>query len=121
MIDIATLQLWEPESLGLRLTYNFSGRHPGPKVVVLDKEKQVASHQTGHNSGVIHSGLYYKPGSLKARLCVEGERPWFDSATSTGIPHEICGKIIVTTEETSGTHFRGVFSGLLEGGGARLA
>ncbi len=74
-------------------------RHPGIQVVVLEKEKQVASHQTGHNSGVIHSGLYYKPGSLKARLCVEGRAAMVDFCSEHDIPYEICGKIIVATEK----------------------
>ncbi len=72
---------------------------PGTKLVVLDKEREVAVHQTGHNSGVIHSGLYYKPGSLKARLCVEGRDAMVAFCREHGIAHQVCGKIIVATEE----------------------
>jgi len=66
----------------------------------LEKEAEVASHQTGHNSGVLHSGLYYKPGSLKARLCVEGREALVQFCQEQGVPYEICGKIIVATEES---------------------
>jgi (S)-2-hydroxyglutarate dehydrogenase len=69
------------------------------KVLVLDKEQEVAAHQTGHNSGVIHSGLYYKPGSLKARLCVEGAAAMVRFCGEYGIPHEVCGKVVAATEE----------------------
>jgi L-2-hydroxyglutarate oxidase LhgO len=75
-------------------------RFPDLKVVVLDKEPEVAAHQTGRNSGVIHSGLYYKPGSLKARLCVEGAASMVQFCEEHGIPHEICGKVIVATRES---------------------
>jgi L-2-hydroxyglutarate oxidase LhgO len=68
-------------------------------VLVLEKEGKLAAHQTGHNSGVLHSGLYYKPGSLKARLCVEGRASMVQFCLENGIPHAICGKIIVATEE----------------------
>jgi (S)-2-hydroxyglutarate dehydrogenase len=81
---------------GLQLTRRF----PALKVIVLDKENEIASHQTGHNSGVIHSGLYYRPGSLKARLCVEGSAALLRFCREYGIPHEVCGKIIVATDET---------------------
>ena len=85
--------------VGLAVGLELLRKHRDLKLVVLDKEKQVASHQTGHNSGVIHSGLYYKPGSLKARLCVEGRSAMVDFCREHGIAHEICGKIIVATEE----------------------
>lgn len=67
--------------------------------VVFEKERGVARHQTGHNSGVIHSGIYYKPGSFKARLSVEGARLMKSFCSQNGIPHEICGKVIVAVEE----------------------
>ena len=73
--------------------------HPDIKIVVLDKEREVARHQTGHNSGVIHSGLYYTPGSLKARLCTEGRVAMIQFCREHAIPHDICGKIIIATEE----------------------
>ena len=69
----------------------------GRTVVVLEKEASLAAHQTGHNSGVIHSGLYYKPGSEKARLCVEGARLLVEFCERYGIPHAICGKVVVAT------------------------
>ena len=85
--------------VGLAVGLNLIQRIPGIKLLVLDKEKEVAAHQTGHNSGVIHSGLYYKPGSLKARLCVEGAAALVRFCREFGIPHEVCGKLVVATEE----------------------
>lgn len=73
-------------------------RH-GLRVVVLEAEDRLAAHQSGHNSGVIHSGLYYKPGSLKATLCVEGARALFRFCEEEGIAHERCGKLVVATRE----------------------
>src|SRR5713101_5935038 len=66
-------------------------------LVVLEAEDHLAAHQSGHNSGVIHSGLYYKPGTLKARLCVEGREAMYDFCRENGIPHERCGKVVVAT------------------------
>jgi L-2-hydroxyglutarate oxidase len=68
-------------------------------VVVLESEPKLAMHQTGHNSGVIHSGLYYKPGSLKARLCTSGREALYRFCSEHGVRHERCGKIVVATEE----------------------
>lgn len=85
--------------VGLATGLNLVRRFPGLKVVVLEKEDRIAAHQTGHNSGVIHSGLYYKPGSLKARLCVEGRAAMIRFCEEHDIPHQICGKIIVATED----------------------
>ncbi|HVC90963.1 MAG TPA: L-2-hydroxyglutarate oxidase [Acidobacteriaceae bacterium] len=85
--------------VGLAVGVELLRKNPAINVVVLDKELEVASHQTGHNSGVMHSGLYYKPGSLKARLCVEGRTAMVQFCRENGIPYEICGKIIVATEE----------------------
>jgi len=70
---------------------------PHLRILILEKENGVARHQTGHNSGVIHSGVYYKPGSLKARLCVEGAREMVEFCARHGIAHETCGKLIVAT------------------------
>lgn len=72
-------------------------QHHGWRVVLLEAETQLAAHQTGHNSGVVHSGLYYGPGSLKARLCVEGRRALDRFCTERGIAYERCGKIVVAT------------------------
>jgi (S)-2-hydroxyglutarate dehydrogenase len=86
--------------VGLSVGMQLVRKNPGLKVIVLEKEREVAAHQTGHNSGVMHSGLYYKPGSLKARLCVEGRAAMIQFCEEHAIPHEICGKIIVATEES---------------------
>ena len=73
---------------------------PRARVLALEKEDGLARHQTGHNSGVIHSGVYYKAGSLKARLCVAGAREMVEFCAQHGIPHEVCGKLIVATNES---------------------
>jgi L-2-hydroxyglutarate oxidase LhgO len=86
--------------VGLATALKLLERAPGLSVVVLEKEKEVAAHQTGHNSGVIHSGLYYKPGSEKAKTCVEGRRLLVAFCQRHGVPHEICGKLVVATKES---------------------
>jgi L-2-hydroxyglutarate oxidase LhgO len=73
------------------------------RILILEKETGVARHQTGHNSGVIHSGVYYKPGSLKARLCVEGAREMVEFCARHGVAHEVCGKLIVATTAEEAT------------------
>src|ERR1044071_9470153 len=70
-----------------------------PSLAVLEAERQLASHQTGHNSGVIHSGLYYKPGSLKARLCGAGRDAMYRFCQEHGVRHERCGKIVVALDQ----------------------
>jgi len=74
-------------------------RFPGMQVTVLEKEAEVASHQTGRNSGVLHSGIYYKPGSLKAENCRTGKRAMEEFCQAEGIPFRLCGKVIVAVEE----------------------
>ena len=76
-----------------------SRRYPRYKIGVLEKEKELAAHQTGHNSGVIHSGIYYNPGSLKARNCVAGAKALIEFCQENGINYELCGKVIVATSE----------------------
>ena len=85
--------------LGLATARELVTRDPSRRVLVLEKEAAVARHQTGHNSGVIHSGLYYAPGSAKARLCVEGRKLLVDYCQDRGITVELCGKLVVATSE----------------------
>jgi L-2-hydroxyglutarate oxidase LhgO len=85
--------------VGLASAYKIARGHPGLRIGVLEKEERVAGHQTGHNSGVIHSGLYYKPGSAKAATCMAGRKELIEFAKTHNIPHTICGKIIVATDE----------------------
>ncbi len=84
--------------IGLATAWRLGQRFPDAKVTVLEKETSVCRHQSGHNSGVLHSGLYYKPGSRKARLAVTGIRQMIGFCREHNIPHEICGKIVVATE-----------------------
>lgn len=95
--------------VGLASAYKLNLRFPGKKILVLEKEKEVAAHQTGHNSGVIHSGIYYKPGSYKAKNCVDGRHELVQFATDHKIPHDICGKIIVATKQSELDHMHKVF------------
>ncbi len=86
--------------VGLATGLELIRRFPGISLAVIEKEPAVAAHQTGHNSGVIHSGIYYKPGSLKARLCVEGVNELLRFCEAHTIPYETCGKVIVATSES---------------------
>src|SRR5207302_9037931 len=80
--------------VGLASARELMARRPGLRLAVIDKEPRVGAHQTGHNSGVIHSGIYYTPGSLKAQLCVAGSRELYAYCESRGVPTERCGKVI---------------------------
>ena len=84
--------------VGLASAYQLTQSHPGRSILVLEKEAEVAQHQTGHNSGVLHSGIYYQPGSLKAVNCREGRKAMEAFCQSQGIPYDICGKVIVAVE-----------------------
>ena len=86
--------------VGLAAAYRLSERMPGAEIAVLEKENKVGQHQTGHNSGVLHCGLYYKPGSVKARLAVEGIRQMVAFCQENGVPHEICGKLVVAADDS---------------------
>lgn len=96
--------------VGLATAYKLNIKFPQKKILVLEKEKEVAAHQTGHNSGVIHSGIYYKPGSYKAINCVSGRRELVAFAKENNIPFDLCGKIIVATEESELAHMNKVFN-----------
>ena len=103
--------------VGLATAHRLTLDHPDASVTVIDKEPRVAAHQTGHNSGVIHAGVYYKPGSLKARLCAAGRASMVDFCATHGIAHEVCGKLIVAADESEvprlhALHERAVANGL---------
>ncbi|QQK75284.1 L-2-hydroxyglutarate oxidase [Salicibibacter cibarius] len=83
--------------VGLSVSKAIYDRQPKAKILILEKEKEVAAHQTGHNSGVIHSGIYYKPGSLKAKFATAGNQSMKDFCRAHGIHFETCGKVIVAT------------------------
>ena len=86
--------------VGLAAARELLLRRPGASLVVLERETELARHQTGHNSGVVHAGIYYEPGSLKARLCVEGARELYRYCEDRGVPFEESGKLIVARDET---------------------
>jgi L-2-hydroxyglutarate oxidase len=85
--------------IGLATALKVLQTNPALKVLVIEKEKEVAKHQTGNNSGVIHSGLYYKPGSLKAKNCIHGYRLLIDFCEQHDVPFDLCGKIVVAADE----------------------
>lgn len=86
--------------VGLGTAYKLQLYYPNLKILVLEKEAQLAKHQTGRNSGVIHSGIYYKPGSLKAKNCVTGRKELVKFCQDYNVAHDICGKIVVATNES---------------------
>jgi L-2-hydroxyglutarate oxidase len=84
--------------VGLAVARELARRDPAASVCVLERETDIATHQTGHNSGVIHTGVYYTPGSLKAKLCVEGARELYEYCERQGVPIERCGKVILASD-----------------------
>ena len=86
--------------VGLATAYYLTQKFEDKKIVVLEKESELAFHQTGNNSGVIHSGLYYKPGSLKAKNCIEGYNMLIDFCNENKIPYDLCGKLVVATDKS---------------------
>ncbi|CDN14241.1 L-2-hydroxyglutarate oxidase [Richelia intracellularis] len=99
-------------STGMALTQ----RYPHAKILVLEKESRWAFHQTGNNSGVIHSGIYYKPGSFKAKFCRDGCRSMVEFCQEHGIEHEVCGKVIIATSEQELPRLEKLFQRGLENG-----
>ncbi len=85
--------------VGLATAYKFQRRFPGSSCLLLEKEPELAAHQTGRNSGVLHSGIYYKPGSLKAKNCREGKLAMEEFCRAEGVPFDVCGKVIVALDD----------------------
>ena len=85
--------------VGLATALNILTKKPDTKLLLLEKEKELSAHQTGNNSGVIHSGIYYKPGSLKATNCRKGYKELLNFCDNENIKYELCGKVIVATNE----------------------
>ena len=85
--------------VGVATAYKIQLKHPDLKILLIEKENKLADHQTGNNSGVIHSGLYYKPGSYKAKTCVDGRKQLVKFAQEYKIKHDVCGKVVVAVEE----------------------
>jgi L-2-hydroxyglutarate oxidase LhgO len=94
--------------VGLATAYRLQERFPWAHVTVLEKESAVGRHQTGNNSGVLHCGLYYKPGSVKARLAVAGIRQMVAFCQENGVPHDVCGKLVVAADESEVPRLRGL-------------
>src|SRR5699024_1444488 len=95
--------------VGLSTAYKLAKSYPDLSILILEKEQHVAAHQTGNNSGVIHSGIYYKPNSYRAKNCVEGRHQLVDFCRTHDVKHEICGKVIVATEEEDIPRLDGIF------------
>lgn len=100
--------------VGAATFYKLSQRFPNLSIVIIEKEKQLAAHQTGNNSGVIHSGLYYKPGSLKAKNCVTGRHELVAFAKQHNIAHDVCGKVVVATHQVELPFMEKIFNTGLE-------
>lgn len=95
--------------MGAATLYKLQLHYPHLHILLLEKENRLADHQTGRNSGVIHSGIYYKPGSLKAINCVNGRRELVEFAKEYGIAHDVCGKLIVATDQKELPHLEKIF------------
>lgn len=102
--------------VGLSTAYKLTLERPDLKVLVLEKENEVAAHQTGRNSGVIHSGIYYKPGSYKAKNCVDGRHQLVDFCQKYDVKYDICGKVIVATKEEELPRLQAIYERGLKNG-----
>ena len=96
--------------VGAATFYQLQKHHPSLKIILIEKEERLAFHQTGNNSGVMHSGLYYKPGSLKAKNCVEGRKALVKFAEENNIPHDVCGKVVVAVDESELPYLDKIFA-----------
>lgn len=95
--------------VGLATAHKLGLRFPDARITVLEKESEVCKHQTGNNSGVLHTGLYYIPGTYKARLCVAGLREMVEFCQANAIPHDVCGKLVVATNEIELPRLKNLF------------
>jgi L-2-hydroxyglutarate oxidase len=100
--------------VGAATFYQLQKHHPSLKIILIEKEERLAFHQTGNNSGVMHSGLYYKPGSLKAKNCVDGRKALVQFAEENNIPHDVCGKVVVAIDESELPYLDKIFATGLE-------
>lgn len=100
--------------VGAATLYKLQKKYPELKIALFEKEDMLADHQTGHNSGVIHSGLYYKPGSLKAENCIKGRHEIVAFAQEHGIAHDVCGKVVVATDESELLYLEKIYQTGLE-------
>ncbi len=100
--------------VGMSTAYKLKLKFPEANIILFEKEQELSAHQTGHNSGVIHSGLYYTPGSLKAENCFEGRHELVAFAKKYNVPHDICGKVIVATNESELQHMDRIFNNGLQ-------
>ncbi len=102
--------------VGAATLYKLQKKFPNLNIVLIEKMDKLADHQTGHNSGVIHSGLYYKPGSLKAKNCIQGRKELVAFAQEHGIKHDVCGKVVVATDTSELPHMEKIFKTGVENG-----
>lgn len=102
--------------VGAATLYKLQLKHPDKKIVLFEKEALLADHQTGHNSGVIHSGLYYTPGSLKAENCIKGRKELVAFCEEYGVDHDVCGKVVVATDKAELPFLEKIFKTGMENG-----
>lgn len=102
--------------VGLATAYQILQDKPDTKLLIVEKEAREAMHQTGHNSGVIHSGLYYKPGSLKAKNCITGYKMLLDFADANDVPYDLCGKVVVASDKSELSELEKLYKRGIENG-----
>ena len=102
--------------VGIATAYKIKVKNPQLKILLLEKEDQLCRHQTGNNSGVIHSGLYYKPASLKSTNCIQGYNMLLDFCQKENIPYELCGKVVIATDDFQKPLLENLYNRGLENG-----